>query len=65
MQIITPCIKCGQPITIHLPDETTDAEAQSVARLIVCEPCGSAAMLAQYGQSQPEAQNKNGDPLFR
>ena len=39
MMLLTKCPKCGKPLSVPLPDDTCEAEAARIARLLRCADC--------------------------
>lgn len=48
MKLETTCPDCLQPVATTLPDETTEAEAQSIASGLFCAKCGRLRMAIAF-----------------
>ena len=55
MQLIINCPKCGKPLSIPLPDHTTETEAARIAQDVRCADCLRAMPSAE--QSAPRGEH--------
>jgi hypothetical protein len=39
MKLQTHCHDCSQPLTVALPDTTTDGDAEFIGQRVFCLPC--------------------------
>jgi protein-arginine kinase activator protein McsA len=64
MTLHTICKRCKQPLTLTLPDSTTELEAQSVSDNALCEPCATdaRAALARYAANLARLNQKDCEP---